>query len=45
MNNSIDYHSLIDFLENSWGSFVERCGSEEAAEATLNGLKEEAGMD
>jgi hypothetical protein len=44
MDSGIDYIRLINFLEENWAMFVAYFGGESEAEAVINGLKEDAGL-
>lgn len=41
----IDYHVVVQFLEENYGEFVLLCGSEDAADETINGLRRAGGME
>ena len=43
--DTIDYHSLIAFLEDNFVAFAAYFKDENAAEATVDALKEACGMD
>lgn len=44
IEDKIDFMTLITFLDENWADFVDACGSEEAAEETVEGLRQLAGF-
>ena len=41
----IDYHVLVQFLEENYGDFTNYCGSEEVANEMINELRKAGGME
>lgn len=40
----VDYHVVVQFLEDNYADFVQYCGGEDSADETINGLREAGGM-
>lgn len=40
----IDYHVVVQFLEDNYADFVQYCGGENTADETINELRKIGGM-